>query len=124
MMIPIIDVQEEYADALRALLDKNTIARRRNLWGVLYRVITRAEAAEAEVARLTAERHQLHHDWSEARDEIDALRAQLDAGEGWRPIHETLPPLGEVVQVRGRGQYVSSAWDVDLDEWRPAPPQE
>ena len=108
-MIP-IDVQDEYATALRALLEKNTIARRRNLWGVFSRVIARAEAAEAEVARLTAER--------------DALRAQLDAGEGWQPIHETLPPLGEEVQVRGRGQYVSSAWDVYLDEWRPAPPQE
>ena len=67
------------------------------------------DAQAAEVARLTAER--------------DALRAQLDAA-GWRPIHETLPPLGEEVQVRGRGQYVSSAWDVYLDVWRPAPPQE
>ena len=104
------DIQEEYADALRALLEKNTIARRRNLWGVFSRVTARAEAAEAEVARLT--------------DELAALRAQLDEAEGWQPIHETLPPLGEEVQVRGRGQYVSSAWDVDLDEWRPAPPQE
>ena len=68
------------------------------------------DAQAAEVKRLTAE--------------LAALRAQLDAGEGWQPIHETLPPLGEEVQVRGRGQYVPTAWDVYLDEWRPAPPQE
>ena len=103
------DIQEEYADALRALLEKNTIARRRNLWDVFCRAIARAVAAEAEVTRLAAER--------------DALRAQLDAA-GWRPIHETLPPLGEEVQVRGRARYVPTAWDVDLDEWRPEPPQE
>ena len=67
------------------------------------------DAQTAEVKRLEAENA--------------ALSAQLDAA-GWRPIHETLPPLGEEVQVRGRAQYVPTAWDVDLDEWRPAPPQE
>ena len=46
------DIQEEYADALRALLEKNTIARRRNLWDVFCRAIARAVAAEAEVERL------------------------------------------------------------------------
>ena len=86
----------------------------------------RADEVMVELARdlrhMTEERDTISSAWDELAAERDTLRAQLDAA-GWRPIHDT-PPMGEVVQVRGRGQYVSSAWDVYLDEWRPAPPQE
>lgn len=103
------DDVEDFAQALEAAMDSQIYVPGAQAVTDMYRAaIARAAAAEAEVARLTADNA--------------ALRAQLDAA-GWRPIHDT-PPMGEEVQVRGRAQYVPTAWNVDLDEWRPAPPQE
>jgi len=102
-------------------------------------------ALAAEVDRLRAERHQLHRDWSTARDEIDdfraecaALRAQLAAAQWRLSATEKPAAAGVEVDVRATGLYDEAGWSIYIDgdivasyshhhpciEWRPKPPQE
>lgn len=53
-MIP-VDDQRKFSDALRAVLEENTSARRRELWSVFAAPFNRADELAAEVERLTAQ---------------------------------------------------------------------
>ncbi len=105
---------------------------------------------EAEVRQLKKENQQIKDEllaettWGEAMEmEVTALRSQLDAGEGWRPVSEAPEKKGYYLGWRGDrvvwagywpGEYYpdSSPWvdevglDIAITHWRPlpAPPQE
>lgn len=91
-------------------------------------LIAERTALAAEVERLTAERNQLHRDWSEARDEIAALRAQLDAAQFTYdtdpPVDAQIDAICHEVQMDARGTWWHGSNIIYPDGWRPAPPQE